>query len=53
VVGLTRLYIEPKPELPKSMRSQYPSVMDLSPDIARGIQVRIRKEGYTVTAVEL
>ena len=53
MLGLVRLYIEPQPELPESMRSEYPAVMDVSPGVAREIEVRVRKEGYNVIAVEL
>lgn len=53
MVGITRLYIEPRPELPEQMRADYPSVMDVSREEARAKATLIRRQGFDVIAVDL
>ena len=53
VVNLTRLYIEPKPELPESMRSYFPRILDLEPGTARSRAYELQRQGYDVICVEL
>ena len=53
VVNLTRLYIEPKPELPESMRAHFPRVLDLDHGSARCKAYELQRQGYDVVCVEL
>ena len=53
VVNLTRLYIEPKPELPESMRGVHPRVLDLDHGTARSRAYELQRQGYDVICVEL
>ena len=53
VVNLTRLYIEPKPELPESMRGVHPRVLDLDHGTARSRAYELQRQGYDVICVDL
>ena len=53
VVNLTRLYIEPKPELPESMRSHFPRVLDLDHGLARSKAYELQRQGYDVICVDI
>ena len=53
MVNLTRLYIEPKPELPESMRGYFPRILDLEPGTARSRAYELQRQGYDVICVDL
>jgi hypothetical protein len=53
-MNVTRLYLEPSDKLPLSMRPEsFVPVIDCTPEQARELQRRLRRQGYDVIAVPL
>ena len=53
-MNVTRLYLEPNDKLPPHMRPEsFVPVIDCTPDQARELQRRLRRQGYDVIAVPL
>ena len=53
MVGLTRLYIEPRPEQPESMRGVMPRVLDLDKGVGRSRAYELQRQGYDVICVDI
>jgi hypothetical protein len=53
-MNVTRLYLEPSDKLPHHMRPEsLVPVIDCTPEQARELQRRLRRQGYDVIAVPL
>jgi len=54
MLGVIRLYLEPRPDLPASMRPQsFVPIIDCNPEQARDLKKRLNRQGYDVIAVPL
>ena len=54
MVGVIRLYLDPKPEVPESNRPRdWVPIIDCLPEEARALKRRLQKQGYTVIAVPI
>ena len=54
MVGIVRLYIDPRPEMPEEhIPAGFQSVLDVMPEEARSMRKQLRRQGYDVIAVPL
>ena len=54
MVGVVRLYLDPKEELPEPNRPEsFPPVIDCLPEYARRTQRKWQRQGFDVIAVPL
>ena len=54
MVGVVRLYLDPKEELPKANQPEsFPPVIDCLPESARRTQRKWQRQGFDVIAVPL
>ena len=51
VVGVIRLYIEPREDIPPHQRPpEHTPVIDVAPELAREVRKRLKRKGYQVHA---
>jgi hypothetical protein len=54
VVGIVRLYIDPRPEMPEEhIPAGFQPVVDVIPEEAGQMRKHLRRQGYEVIAVPL
>ena len=54
MVGIVRLYVDPRPELPEShIPPGYQSVVDVMPEEVSSVRRSLKRQGYEVIAVPL
>ena len=54
MVGIVRLYIDPRPEMPEEhIPAGFQSVVDVMPEEAGQMRKHLRRQGYDVIAVPL
>lgn len=54
MVGIVRLYIDPRPEMPEEhIPAGFQSVMDVMPEEAGQMRRQLRRQGYDVISVPL
>lgn len=54
MIGVVRLYLELKPELPETHRPRdWTPIIDCPPEEARALKRRLQRQGYTVIAVPI
>ena len=54
MLGMVRLYIDPRPDLPDDcIPTDYQPVIECTPDEVPTIRKTLRRQGYEVTAVPL
>ena len=51
MVGVVRMYLDPRPEWPAHMRStEYPPVIDCAPEDAKDVRRFYQRQGFQVLA---
>ena len=54
MVGIVRLYVDPRPEMPEEhIPAGFQSVMDVMPEEANQVRKHLRRQGYDVISVPL